>query len=43
MLFPILAIITIATFGGGLGVVFMLINASEMGEIGVIFDILQGR
>jgi len=36
MLFPILALITIATFAGGLGVVFMLINASEMGEVGVI-------
>ena len=36
MLFPILALITIATFAGGLGVVFMLINASEMEEVGVI-------
>ena len=36
MLFPILAIITIAAFAGGLGVVFMLINASEMEEVGVI-------
>jgi ABC-type proline/glycine betaine transport system permease subunit len=36
MIFPILAIVTIATFAGGLGVVFMLINASEMEELGVI-------
>ena len=36
MLFPILALITIATIAGGLGVVFMLINASEMEEVGVI-------
>ena len=36
MLFPILAMVTIATFAGGLGVVFMLINASELEEIGVI-------
>ena len=36
ILFPILAIITIAAYGGGLGVVFMLINASEMEEVGVI-------
>ena len=36
MLFPILAMITIAAFGGGLGVVFILINASALGEVGVI-------
>ena len=36
MLFPILAVITIAAFAGGLGVVFMLINASELEELGVI-------
>ena len=36
MLFPILAVITIATFAGGLGVVFMLLNASELEELGVI-------
>ena len=36
MLFPILAVITIAAFAGGLGVVFMLINASELEEVGVI-------
>ena len=36
MLLPVLAIITIATFAGGLGVVFMLINASELEELGVI-------
>ncbi len=36
ILFPILAIITIAAFGGGLGIAFMAIHASEMEEIGVI-------
>ena len=36
MLFPVLAIITIATFAGGLGVVFMLLNASALEENGVI-------
>ena len=36
MLFPILAIITIASFAGGLGVVFMLLNNSATEEIGVI-------
>ena len=36
MLFPVLAVITIASFAGGLGVVFMLINASALEEVGVI-------
>ena len=36
MLFPILAVVTIAAFAGGLGIVFMLINASELDEVGVI-------
>ena len=36
MLFPILAVVTIAAFAGGLGVLFMVINASGIGEIGVI-------
>ena len=36
MLFPILAVITIATFAGGLGILFMVINASELEELGVI-------
>ena len=36
ILFPVLAIITIATFAGGLGVVFMLLNASALEENGVI-------
>ena len=36
ILFPILAVITIASFGGGLGILFMVINASELEEVGVI-------
>ena len=36
MLFPILAVITIAMYAGGLGVVFMVINASALEEVGVI-------
>mgnify|MGYP000636840585 CR=1 FL=1 len=36
MLFPVLAIITMNTFAGGLGVVFMLLNASALEENGVI-------
>ena len=36
ILFPILAVITIASFAGGLGIVFMVINASELEEVGVI-------
>ena len=36
VLFPLLSVAVIAAFAGGLGVVFMLLNASELGEIGVI-------
>ena len=36
MLFPIMAIICIATFAGGLGVIFMLIEESVLHENGVI-------
>ncbi|MCL0028790.1 hypothetical protein M1N23_01420 [Dehalococcoidia bacterium] len=36
VLFPILSILLIAAFAGGLGVVFMLLNASTLHENGVI-------
>ncbi len=36
MLFPLLAVIIIATYAGGLGVIFMLINETELEEVGVI-------
>ena len=36
MLFPIMAIICIATFAGSLGVIFMLIEESVLHENGVI-------
>ena len=36
MLFPLLAVLTIVGFAGGLGVVFMLLNESPLGEWGVI-------
>jgi hypothetical protein len=36
VLFPLLAIIVIAAFAGGLGVVFMLLNDSALDEVGVI-------
>lgn len=36
IMFPILAVITIVIFGGGLGVIFMLINDTPMHENGVI-------
>ena len=36
MLFPLVAVIIIATFAGGLGVIFMLINETELEEVGVI-------
>ena len=36
MLFPIMAIICIATFAGSLGVIFMLIEESVLDENGVI-------
>ena len=34
--FPILAVLTIAIFAGGLGVIFMLINETAIHETGVI-------
>lgn len=36
ILFPILAVVTIASVAGGLGILFMVINASELEEVGVI-------
>ena len=36
LLFPLLAVITIVVFGGGLGVVFMLLNETAMHEWGVV-------
>ena len=36
LLFPLVAMIIIATYAGGLGVIFMLINETELEEVGVI-------
>ena len=36
LLFPFLAVVTIATFAGGLGVIFMVINETAVGEWGVV-------
>ena len=36
MIFPILAMLTIAIFAGGLGVIFMVINSTPIHETGVI-------
>ena len=36
MLFPLLAVIVIATYAGGLGVIFMLINETGLERWGVI-------
>ncbi len=36
MIFPILAVLTIAAFAGGLGVIFMVINETPIHETGVI-------
>ncbi len=36
MLFPILAVITIIAIAGGLGVTFMVLNETQLGETGVI-------
>ena len=35
-LFPLLAVATIIAYGGGLGVIFILVNESPLGEWGVI-------
>lgn len=36
LLFPLLAVLSIVGFGGGLGVVFILINETAVGHWGVI-------
>ncbi len=36
MIFPILAVLTVAIFAGGLGVIFMVINETPIHETGVI-------
>ena len=36
LLFPLLAMIIIAIYAGGLGVIFMLVNETELEEWGVI-------
>ena len=35
-LFPVLAVLFIAGFAGGLGVIFILLNSTAVGEWGVI-------
>ena len=37
VLFPLLAVVTIVIFAGGLGVVFILLNETVLGEWSVIF------
>ena len=36
MLMPILAVLTIVIFAGGLGIIFMLLESTEIGEWGVV-------
>ena len=36
LLFPLLAVLTIVVYGGGLGVIFILLNETALGEEGVI-------
>ena len=36
LLFPLLALLTITLYAGGLGVVFMVVNETAVGEWGVI-------
>jgi hypothetical protein len=36
MLFPLLAMITVAVYAGGLGVIFMIVNETSLHEWGVI-------
>ena len=36
MLFPLMAVIIIVGYAGGLGVVFILLNETELEEVGVI-------
>ena len=36
MLLPLVAILSVAAWGGGLGVIFILLNESQLGENAVI-------
>ncbi len=36
MLIPFLAVLTIVIFAGGLGIIFMLLESTELGEWGVV-------
>ena len=36
MLIPFLAVVVIATFAGGLGIIFMLLESTAIGEWGVV-------
>lgn len=36
MLIPFLAVLTIVIFAGGLGIIFMLLESTEVGEWGVV-------
>lgn len=36
LLFPFLAVVVIVAYAGGLGTVFILLNETEAGELGVI-------
>ena len=36
LLIPLLSVLVIVSFGGGLGVTFMLINETALGEWGVV-------
>ncbi len=36
MLIPLLAVVVIATFAGGLGIIFMLLESTELEEWGVV-------
>ena len=36
MLIPVLAVLTIVAFAGGLGIIFMLLESTEVGEWGVV-------
>jgi len=36
MLFPLLAALTIVVFAGGLGIIFMILESTALGEWGVV-------
>jgi hypothetical protein len=36
MLYPLLAVVVVATYAGGLGVVFMVLNSTELEKWGVV-------